>query len=200
MEIARLLGWYRIPLRTAPKVIAVDYVAFYQPGSFGARKWQIQFVAPVQGHELLTRAEIIRDEPEHPKARAEYFKIQLGPLVELPQPIRAEKWKRVTFFYTTGEYLRAAQTLGDLVVHSDERKLLWQSLRERAEQGATYQAPQVDLPPEVLAALLGIKDFFFRRAAVSSFKVLVFFREIVQSVVGSSSSILVSSVRRSSTI
>ena len=28
MEIARLLGWYRIPLRTAPKVIAVDYLAF----------------------------------------------------------------------------------------------------------------------------------------------------------------------------
>ena len=30
LEIARLFGWYRIPLRTAPKVIAVDYLAFYQ--------------------------------------------------------------------------------------------------------------------------------------------------------------------------
>ncbi|MGD2026535.1 MAG: hypothetical protein PVI99_01855 [Anaerolineales bacterium] len=29
MEIARVLGWYRIPLRTAPKVVAVDWLAFY---------------------------------------------------------------------------------------------------------------------------------------------------------------------------
>jgi hypothetical protein len=38
LEIARLLGWYRIPLRSAPKVIAVDYLAFYQPASFGAAR------------------------------------------------------------------------------------------------------------------------------------------------------------------
>jgi len=38
MEIARLLGWYRIPLRTTPKVIAVDYLAFYQTGAFGDEK------------------------------------------------------------------------------------------------------------------------------------------------------------------
>jgi hypothetical protein len=35
LEIARLLGRYRIPLRTAPKVVAVDYLAFYQPSTFG---------------------------------------------------------------------------------------------------------------------------------------------------------------------
>ena len=35
LEIARLLGWYRIPLRTAPKVVYVDYLAFYQTGAFG---------------------------------------------------------------------------------------------------------------------------------------------------------------------
>jgi hypothetical protein len=34
LEIARLLGWYRIPLRTAPKVVAVDYLAFYQPSVY----------------------------------------------------------------------------------------------------------------------------------------------------------------------
>ncbi len=34
MEIARMLGWYRIPLRSAPKVVAVDYLAFYQPSIF----------------------------------------------------------------------------------------------------------------------------------------------------------------------
>ncbi len=34
LEIARLLGWYRIPFRTLPKMVAVDALAFYQPGTF----------------------------------------------------------------------------------------------------------------------------------------------------------------------
>jgi hypothetical protein len=83
MEIARLLGWYRIPLRTAPKVIAVDYLAFYQTGAFGEEKWRIQHIAPVRGHELTTRLELLRTEPDHPRAKEEYYKIQLGPLEQL---------------------------------------------------------------------------------------------------------------------
>ena len=36
--------------------------------------------------------------------------------------------------YTTGEYLLQARKITDLVVHSDERSVLWKSLRERANQ------------------------------------------------------------------
>ena len=160
LEIARLLGWYRIPLRTAPKVVAVDHLAFYQPSSFGERGGQIEFVSEVRGHELTTRAELLRDEADHPRAREEYFKIQVGALEKLSQPIRAEKWRRITFFYTTGEYLLQARTLNDLIVQSDERQLLWQSLRERAENDQLYKVdlPEADIPPEVLMALLGIKE------------------------------------------
>lgn len=160
LEIARLLGWYRIPFRSAPKVVAVDYLAFYQPGSFGAQAGLVRYVAPVQGHELTTRAELLKDEPEHPRAREEYFKIQLGALEKLKAPIKADKWKRVTFLYTTGEYLLKAKTLNELVVNSDERQLLWRSLRERAENEQLYKTglPEIDLPPEVLIALLGIKE------------------------------------------
>ena len=160
LEIARLLGWYRIPFRTAPKVVAVDYLAFYQPGSFGDLSGQVSWIAPVRGHELATRAELLRDEPDHPRAREEYYKIQLGPLEQLKQPIQAEKWKRLTFLYTTGGYLLKARTLNDLVVQSDERQLLWQSLRDRADSGQGYQAetPAAGIPPEVLMALLGIRE------------------------------------------
>jgi hypothetical protein len=90
LEIARLLGWYRVPLRSAPKVVAVDYLAFYQTGAFGQEKWRIQSVAPVRGHELTTRAELLRDEPDHPRAREEYYKIQIGALEQLEQPVLAE--------------------------------------------------------------------------------------------------------------
>ena len=159
MEIARLLGWYRIPLRTAPKVIAVDYLAFYQTGAFGEEKWRIQHIAPVRGHELTTRLELLRTEPDHPRAKEEYYKIQLGPLEQLQTPILADTWRRITFLYTTGEYLLRARTINDLVVQSDERQLLWQALRERAEQkyGST-DIENIVLSDEVLAALLGIKE------------------------------------------
>ena len=160
MEIARLLGWYRIPLRTAPKVVSVDYLAFYQPGSFAERGGQIEFVAPVRGHELASRAELLKDEADHPRAKEEYFKVQIGPLERLSRPIVAEKWRRLTFLYTTGEYVLSANTLNDLVVQSDERALLWKSLRERAEQKQLYRTEMPDdINPDLLIALLGIKEF-----------------------------------------
>ena len=160
MEIARLLGWYRIPLRTAPKVVAVDYLAFYQPASFGERGGRIELVSEVRGHELVTRAELLRDEADHPRANEEYYKIQIGALEKLGHPIITEKWRRITFFYTTGEYLLDAKLLTDLVVAGDERQLLWRSLRERAENEQLYKVdlPEADLPPDVLMALLGIKE------------------------------------------
>jgi hypothetical protein len=160
MEIARLLGWYRIPLRTVPKVVAVDYLAFYQPSAFGERGGQIEFLAAVRGHELTTRGELLKDEADHPRAKEEYYKIQLGVLEKLREPIKTDKWKRLTFLYSTGEYLLNAKTLNDLVVEGEERQILWKSLRKRAENGQLYKTdlPEADIPPEILMALLGIKN------------------------------------------
>jgi hypothetical protein len=160
LEIARLLGWYRIPLRTAPKVVAVDYLAFYQPSAFGERGGKIEFIAEVRGHELTTRGELLKDEADHPRSREEYYKVQIGGLEKLKEPILADKWRRITFLYTTGEYLLKAKSLNDLVVDGDERQILWHFLRERAESEQLYKTdlPEADVPPEVLMALLGIKE------------------------------------------
>lgn len=160
LEIARLLGWYRIPLKSAPKVVSVDYLAFYQPASFGERAGQIEYVAEVKGHELTTRGDLLKDEADHPRAKEEYFKIQLGALEKLREPVKTDKWKRLTFLYSTGEYLLNAKTLNDLVVEGEERNLLWKSLRERAENEHLYKTdlPEADVPPEVLMALLGISE------------------------------------------
>lgn len=163
LDIARILGWYRVPLRRAPKVIDVDYLAFYQTAAFGEEeRWRIQRVAQVRGHELTTRRELLRDEPDHPRAGEEYYKIQIGPLLSLPRPILAEKWRRVTFLYTTGEYLNRAETLHDLVVRPEEREILWHSLRERALSSGSYQPaelPEMTVDPALLELLgnLGMK-------------------------------------------
>jgi hypothetical protein len=157
LEIARLLGWYRIPLRSAPKVINVDFLAFYQVGAFGeAHRWRIAYFAEVHGHELTTRADLLRDEPDHPRAREEYYKVQVGPLLELPRPILAGRWRRITFLYTTGDLLLSARSVNDLVVRTEDREILWRSLRERALASGQYQPadlPEVNLDPLLLAML-----------------------------------------------
>ncbi|MEJ5202563.1 MAG: hypothetical protein WHV66_10070 [Anaerolineales bacterium] len=157
LEIARVLGWYRMPLRSAPKVVTVDYLAFYQPATFGvSHRWRIEYYAAVRGHELTTRQELFKDEPEHPRAHEEYYKVQLGPLQQLATPILSERWRRLTFLYTTGALFMKARTVEELVVRSEERAVLWHSLRDRAISNSTYLAqelPELALDPAILLML-----------------------------------------------
>ena len=143
------VGMDRIPLRTRRKWSRWITWLFTSPRLRG-RGGQIEFVAEVRGHELTTRAELLKDEADHPRAKEEYYKIQIGGLEKLKEPILADKWKRMTFLYTTGEYLLNAKTLNDLVVDGDERQVLWRSLRERAENEQLYKTdlPEADIPPE----------------------------------------------------
>lgn len=132
LQIARVLGWYRIPLGSAPKTVRVDWIAFYQPGSFGEDRWQVRYLAPVEGHELVRRVELLSDEPDHPRAEEPYYKLQLGKLRQLEHPIPADGWRRFTFLFTTGRRLLAAHNLKELTVTSSaEHDSLWRMLRER---------------------------------------------------------------------
>lgn len=154
MEIARLFGWYRIPMKTAPKILRVDYAAFYQTSDFGAgHSSVIERCAPVLGVELTTRAELFRSEPDHPRAQELYYKLQLGELKTLPHPIHAGKWKRFLFFYTNGAQLCKAHTLQDLALTGAEHQVFWQALRERSLGEPIAYAP--DAVPDELLFLLG---------------------------------------------
>lgn len=162
LEIARMLGWYRIPLRSAPKVIETDYIAFYQTGAFGdGHRWMVESAAKVKGHELTTRGLLFKDEPDHPRKNEEYYKLSLGPLFSLPRQITAGSWKRVTFLYTTGARIRKAETLKDLVTHDSERELLWHALRDRASNSSIYKVKSqvdIELDPEILVLLAGLEQ------------------------------------------
>jgi len=150
LEIARLLGWYRIPFRFAPKVVQVDFLAFYQPASFGKlHANRIETFCEVRGYELARRSEIMREEPNHPRAKEEYYKIQLGPVLHLENPILAGKWKRVTFLYTTGRLFKCAKLIQELVVRNEERQLLWHSLCEKANLADAYYSHREDLQLEL---------------------------------------------------
>ncbi len=132
LEIARLLGWYRIPLASAPKTLRVDWLAFFLTAAFGEERWSVRYLGAVRGYELRRRSELLQDEAAHPRAEEPYYRIDLGPLQALTRPIPARRWRRLTFLYTTGERLLAAHDVRDLNVpmtRSDDR--LWRLLRER---------------------------------------------------------------------
>lgn len=155
LEIARLLGWYRIPLRSAPKILAVDYLALYQTGAFGEpERWRIRYLAAVRGHELATRSQLLRDEPEHPRANEEYYKLQIGPLEVVNPPILANNWRRLTFLYTTGSRFNRAVTLKDLIVKHEDRLVLWRGLRERVLSQPSYKTDPLPEHLDQLDALL----------------------------------------------
>lgn len=135
LEIARLLGWYRIPLASAPKTLRVDWIAFFLTSAFGEERWSIRYGAKVRGYELRRRRDLLRDEPDHPRADEPYYRVQLGPVEALPRPIPARDWRRLVFLYTTGERLLAARDVCELRVpltQGDDR--LWLLLREREAQ------------------------------------------------------------------
>lgn len=147
-------------MKSAPKIIDVDYFAFYQGASFGeTHRWRVEYLAEYRGHELTTRGELLRDQPDHPRVNEEYFKVQLGSLEIVSPPIKAGSWKRITFLFTTGELFNRAETLNDLVVRTDERSILWKKLRERNRFSNQYQAgdsPDLPVSPEILELLLGL--------------------------------------------
>lgn len=123
-------GWYRIPQRRAPRRIGADYLAFYQTGAFGKapESRTITFYAPIRRYQLLTRAQLLPEEADHPRAEDYYFRIEIGPLMRLDRPVAAAKLRRLTFIHTTYERLISAGDVTDLYGQDDSFDQLWQAL------------------------------------------------------------------------
>jgi hypothetical protein len=116
-EIAREEGWYRIPVAHAPlSTTEAAVLAFYFTKAFGEDKWSIRWYAPVRGHELVRRRDLFPDSPDHPRANEPYYKLQLGPLLELEQPIPSLRWRRIAFIESSFDRFMAAQEINDLYV------------------------------------------------------------------------------------
>jgi hypothetical protein len=125
-------GWYRIPLERAPQRIAADYVAFYHPKVFDELRWTITYYAEVRRYALLPRRELLPDQADHPRADALYYRIDLGPLQRLGQPIVSRNLRRVTFIHTTLSRLLGAQEIGELWGH-EPPNARWERVRRLGE-------------------------------------------------------------------
>ena len=114
-EIARDDGWYRIPAKRAPlSTTEAAVLAFYFTKAFGDEKWSIHWYGAIRGHELARRRDLFPEEPHHPRADEAYYKLQLGPLVELEFPIYSLRWRRITFIETSYDRFCAAEEINDL--------------------------------------------------------------------------------------
>lgn len=107
--------WYRLPVKHAPAMAPnFDWLAFYFTQAFDSDKWAIHYYAPVLGHELLTRRDLIPAEPDHKRASEWYYKLSLGEIYHKLPPIVAERRRRITFIVTTGDRFEAATEIGEL--------------------------------------------------------------------------------------
>jgi hypothetical protein len=114
-DIARDEGWYRIPKRHAPESTTEAVVlAFYFTKAFGDEKWAIHYYAPVEGHELVRRRDLLPHQPNHPRAGEPYYKLQLGRLLKRDEPIPSLRWRRLTFIESTWDRFVAADEINDL--------------------------------------------------------------------------------------
>lgn len=156
---ARAEGWYRIPLDRAPRRVAADYLAFYQTAAFPAEeRWAVRWFAAVRGYRIARRRELIPTEPDHPRADALYYKVELGALEPLPRPVPSRRLRRITFIPTTLSRLLQAQEINDLWIKSSAQERLWAALK-RADLEAERQYPlQDDLPQYVADFALFCRD------------------------------------------
>ncbi len=114
-ETARDEGWYRVPQKHAPQsTTEAAVLAFYFTKAFGDEKWSVRWYGPVRGHELVRRRDLFPDQIDHPRADEVYYKLQLGPLMQLERPILSLRWRRITFIETSWDRLTAAEEVNDL--------------------------------------------------------------------------------------
>ncbi len=139
LEIVHAEHWYRIPAQRAPEhSIHARYLAFYLTSAFGDDRWSIREYAPVRGHELVRRGDLFPLEADHPRANEPYYKLQLGPMIQLPRPITSRRGRRILFVWTNGERFSRAVEIDDLLGKSAADDLLWDALKS-AGIGAEHQ-------------------------------------------------------------
>jgi hypothetical protein len=128
LAAARAEGWYRIPLRRAPRSLAAEYLAFYQTAAFGAERWALRYLAEVRAVAIAARAALLPDEPRHPRAAERYYRFALGPLRTLPTPLPSRRLRRITFIPTTYGQLLRARDIAELWRPPDEATAGWDEL------------------------------------------------------------------------
>ena len=115
-ELVQTDRWYRLPVKHAPPGTPdFDWLALYFTRAFGEDRWAVHYYAKIEGHELLTRRDLVPTEPDHPRACQWYYKLQIGPILHKIPPVVSARWRRVTFIVTTGDRFMNAGDISELL-------------------------------------------------------------------------------------
>lgn len=129
--IAQEEHWYRIPERTAPRMLRkARWLAFYHTAVFGEAKWAVHFVAPIKRVDRLLRRDLLPNEAEHPRASEPYLRLEIGELEKLERSVPSARQRRIVFIPTTLAKLRAAREINDLYHDSLLEDQHWTALRD----------------------------------------------------------------------
>ena len=105
--------WYRIPSEYFSKC-KFEYMAFYQPASFGKRGKRIEYYARVLRKKKVKRIKLLPKESSHPRAHNDYVKLELAKIQKLPKPVRNIIPRRVSFGFTDLKTLLSAKNMLEL--------------------------------------------------------------------------------------
>lgn len=124
-------NWYRIPVNNTPKRFPPDYLAFYQPKSFGNDAFRIRYYGRVINIEKISRRELFPNEIVSEKADRLYYRITIEHLEKHPRPIPSYFPRKFVFLPTTWDKFINADELNDLFDESYLEDLLWAELKKR---------------------------------------------------------------------
>lgn len=150
-QTARDQFWYRIPRSSAHKWVGERWppeaIAFYLTKPFASDAHTIRHYAPVNYVTTATRAELFPTEEPNVKSDRVYYRLHLGALQSLPQPLVSRRKRRITFIPTTWTKFIGATDINDLYDDSPLEDALWHELKKRhipAERQEFVQARQND--------------------------------------------------------
>jgi hypothetical protein len=133
-EIAREQHWYRIPVASVKKFLKQrwppEWIAFYQTKIFGSEAYSIHYYARVLTIREVIRCELFPEERKNQKSQTYYYKLELSPLQELPQPIVSYRRRRIIFIPTTLVKLTTASEINDLYDDNVSADRWWHELKK----------------------------------------------------------------------
>ena len=128
-EILQTQHWYRIPFKSAPRIISenrLNYVAFYQTKIFKEDAFSVKWYSEVSNIEIVKRKDLLPDEKLHPRKDDDYYKINIRELLPLSKSITSKRWRRIIFIETTPSRLKQADEINDLFHESFLEEKFWE--------------------------------------------------------------------------
>lgn len=109
--------------------MAFGWLALYQMQPWGGPPYAVNYFGRVANITWALRRELLPEEPNHPRANEEYYKLWLDSLLPMPNPIISRRQRFIVFISTTLDRFWGAREINDLFCISPLEEHLWQRLQ-----------------------------------------------------------------------